>query len=108
MSTAGVQRKDWPAFAIWAGAGEWSVRAVGRCGPRHDGLMGDVPNPAPAHETEDLLEALDTRAIDGPVRMVDRVEMIRAALEPNGMVRVGMTVEDPAAATPPKPTEERP
>ena len=57
-------------------------------------------------ETEDLLGALDTRVIDGLVRMVDRLEMVRAAYEPGGMARIGMIVDGSEPAGRPLALEE--
>lgn len=44
-------------------------------------------------ETEDLIRVLETGGIDAVIRMVDRLEMIRAAYEPDGMIRIGMIHE---------------
>lgn len=41
-------------------------------------------------EAEDLVRVLETGGIDALIRMVDRLEMIRAAYEPHGMIRIGM------------------
>lgn len=51
-------------------------------------------------ETEDLIHVLETGSIDALVRMVDRLEMLKAAYDPDGMVRIGM-IHD--GANPPSP-----
>ncbi len=51
-------------------------------------------------ETEDLIRVLETGGIDALVRMVDRLEMIRAAYESDGMIRIGMIHEGPPASNP--------